>query len=67
MAFEAIRIPQQGPCIIKNHHAMLAPLQIVPDGQVAEWLKAHAWNACVGQKPTESSNLSLSAIFQSYT
>ncbi len=29
--------------------------------QVAEWSKAHAWNACVG-KPTESSNLFLSAI-----
>ncbi len=27
------------------------------NGQMAEWFKAHAWNACI-----ESSNLSLSAI-----
>ena len=25
-------------------------------GQVAEWLKAHAWKACVRQKRTEGSN-----------
>ena len=29
-------------------------------GQVAEWLKAHAWKACVRQKRTEGSNPSLS-------
>jgi hypothetical protein len=22
-------------------------MQITPEGQVAEWFKAHAWNACV--------------------
>jgi hypothetical protein len=30
-------------------------------GEVSEWLKEHAWKACVGLKLTESSNLSLSA------
>ncbi len=31
-------------------------------GVVSEWLKEHAWKACNGQKPFESSNLSNSAI-----
>ena len=30
---------------------------------MAEWLKAHAWKACIGQKPIEGSNPSLSAIW----
>ena len=30
------------------------------NGEVAEWLKAHAWKACVRQR-TVSSNLTLSA------
>ena len=30
-------------------------------GEMAEWLKAHAWKACVGQ-PTVGSNPTLSAI-----
>ncbi len=32
-------------------------------GEMSEWLKVHAWKACVGQKPTGSSNLPLSAFF----
>ena len=31
------------------------------EGQVAEWLKAHAWKVCLGLKPNASSNLALSA------
>ncbi len=31
-------------------------------GELSEWLKEHAWKACNGQKPFESSNLSFSAI-----
>jgi hypothetical protein len=33
-------------------------------GEMAEWLKAHAWKACVG-KPTVGSNPTLSAIWSS--
>jgi hypothetical protein len=32
---------------------------------MAEWLKAHAWKACMLQKGIEGSNPSLSAIFNS--
>ena len=43
----------------------ILPLQIFnkpkEKGQMAEWLKAHAWKACVPQKGTEGSNPSLSA------
>ena len=31
-------------------------------GEVSEWLKEHAWKACVHHKCTEGSNPSLSAI-----
>ena len=31
-------------------------------GELSEWLKEHAWKVCVRQR-TESSNLSLTAIF----
>ncbi len=31
-------------------------------GEVLEWLKRHAWKACVRQKRTEGSNPSLSAL-----
>ena len=30
-------------------------------GEMAEWLKAHAWKACILQKGIEGSNPSLSA------
>ena len=30
-------------------------------GEVTEWLKVHAWKACVRRKRTEGSNPSLSA------
>jgi hypothetical protein len=30
-------------------------------GEMSEWLKEHAWKACVLQKGTVSSNLTLSA------
>ncbi len=33
----------------------------LPNREVAEWSKAHAWNACIGQ-PIEGSNPFLSAI-----
>jgi hypothetical protein len=38
----------------------------VSGGEMAEWLKAHAWKACILQKGIEGSNPSLSAslIFQ---
>ena len=32
-------------------------------GEVSEWLKEHAWKACIRQR-IESSNLSLTAIFK---
>src|ERR1039457_3198478 len=32
-------------------------------GEMAEWLKAHAWKACILQKGIEGSNPSLSASF----
>ena len=32
-----------------------------PGGEMAEWLKAHAWKACILQKGIEGSNPSLSA------
>ena len=35
-------------------------------GEVSEWLKEHAWKACVRQKRTEGSNPSLSAISNRY-
>jgi hypothetical protein len=31
------------------------------EGEMAEWLKAHAWKACTLQKGVEGSNPSLSA------
>ena len=31
-------------------------------GEMTEWLKVHAWKACVRQKCTEGSNPSLSAV-----
>ena len=34
-------------------------------GEVTEWLKVHAWKACVPLKGTEGSNPSLSAIQKS--
>jgi hypothetical protein len=34
-------------------------------GEMAEWLKAHAWKACILQKGIEGSNPSLSASFHS--
>jgi hypothetical protein len=30
-------------------------------GELSEWLKEHAWKVCIGQKPIEGSNPSLSA------
>ena len=33
----------------------------LPAGEMAEWLKAHAWKACILQKGIEGSNPSLSA------
>jgi hypothetical protein len=27
------------------------PVSVLP-GEVAEWLKAHAWKACLGETPT---------------
>ena len=35
-------------------------------GEVSEWLKEHAWKACVRQKRTEGSNPSLSAWLSDY-
>ena len=35
----------------------------LPAGEMAEWLKAHAWKACILQKGIEGSNPSLSANF----
>ncbi len=32
-------------------------------GEMTEWLKVHAWKACVRQKCTEGSNPSFSADF----
>lgn len=32
------------------------------NGEVAEWLMAHAWNACFGDEPDEGSNPSLSVL-----
>ena len=37
-------------------------LYLRPKGELAEWLKAHAWKACILQKGIEGSNPSLSAI-----
>ena len=34
---------------------------LFPAGEMAEWLKAHAWKACMLQKGIEGSNPSLSA------
>ena len=36
---------------------------LFPAGEMAEWLKAHAWKACILQKGIEGSNPSLSASF----
>ena len=33
-----------------------------PTGEVSEWLKAHAWKACLRQKRNVGSNPTLSAI-----
>jgi hypothetical protein len=35
----------------------------VHQGEMSEWLKEHAWKACVRLKRTEGSNPSLSAIY----
>ena len=35
-------------------------------GEVSEWLKEHAWKACVSVPGTEGSNPSLSAILAAY-
>ncbi len=37
---------------------------VVP-GELLEWLKRHAWKACIPQKGIEGSNPSLSASFSS--
>ena len=36
-------------------------------GEMLEWLKRHAWKACVPQKGIASSNLALSAIINKET
>ena len=33
------------------------------EGEMLEWLKRHAWKACIRQKCITSSNLVLSAFF----
>ncbi|GEM_PF-1281112 len=38
----------------------------LPAGEMAEWLKAHAWKACMLQKGIEGSNPSLSANPESF-
>jgi hypothetical protein len=37
-----------------------------PHGEVAEWLKAHAWKVCIRQNRIGGSNPPLSAIAFSY-
>ncbi len=39
-----------------------SPSQTSSSGEVSEWLKEHAWKACVSVPGTEGSNPSLSAI-----
>ena len=39
--------------------------QLQLGGEMAEWLKAHAWKACILQKGIEGSNPSLSASLHS--
>ena len=35
-----------------------------PCGEMAEWLKAHAWKACIGLSPIGGSNPPLSVFFR---
>jgi hypothetical protein len=46
------------------------PSVVLPQGKVLEWLKRHAWKACIPLKGIVGSNPSLSAsdtiIFESY-
>ena len=47
----------------KNIASGASAIQTAPSsgGEMAEWLKAHAWKACILQKGIEGSNPSLSA------
>ena len=49
--FDSVVFRKQNPFIGYN----------IDNGEVSEWLKEHAWKVCVGLKPTEGSNPSLSA------
>ena len=53
------QIKKQGyPCIIPKKILIFA---VHSSGEMLEWLKRHAWKACVPQKGIASSNLALSA------
>jgi hypothetical protein len=43
------------------HPEILVELVLLLKGEVTEWLKVHAWKACVPQKGTGGSNPFLSA------
>ncbi len=45
----------------KNFEKLLLFTIFVSLGEVLEWLKRHAWKACIPQKGIEGSNPSLSA------
>ena len=49
--FDSVVFRKQNPFVGYN----------IDNGEVSEWLKEHAWKVCVGLKPTEGSNPSLSA------
>src|SRR5262245_58815713 len=55
---EAVRVALTVP----RQSARLRPRNV--SGQVAEWLKAHAWRACIRQKRIAGSNPALSALIQ---
>src|SRR5262252_10992173 len=61
-----IRRAHQGPARSAPRRLSLektrAGRQDVRTGEMAEWLKAHAWKACVRQHRTVGSNPTLSAI-----
>ena len=39
------------------------PLEWISQGEMLEWLKRHAWKACIRQKRIPGSNPGLSAFF----
>ncbi len=65
MRFFKLGLPAEGNPVLTQVAGLRSDTVFI-NREVAEWSKAHAWNACVGQ-PTEGSNPFLSARYSPTT